>query len=164
MARQKCSVCVHPDLAAIEASIASGTPSLRDLAVQCGLSKAALFRHKQHAKVAKGSAAKNLSEEIRKLRIMLAKAKRKGDTSSALSISREIRAWMMLEAKTRPVVSQDRAVGDEIPLRDALGIAKSLIESQLADPDIQAWLRSLTERIPAELEVRTTGSLPDTQE
>jgi DNA-binding IclR family transcriptional regulator len=162
MARQRCSVCVHPDLAAIEASISSGTPSLRDLAAQCGLSKAALFRHKQHAKVAKGSAAKNLSEEIRKLRIMLAKAKRKGDTTAALSISREIRAWMLMEAKTRPIVSQDSAVSDEMPLRDAVAIARSVIESQLDDPDTQAWLKSLMERVPVDL--RATGTLPDTQE
>ena len=167
MPRQSCTVCAHPALADIDQSLRTGSPSMRDLAAQCGLSKAALFRHKQHAKVAKGSSVKNIPEEIRKLRIMLSKAKRKGDTSSALSISREIRAWLAFEATTQSVMLQDGAVADEIPLRDAVALSKSVIESQLADPDIQAWLRSLMERIPAAVaepeEVRATGKLPDTQ-
>jgi hypothetical protein len=75
---------------------------------------------------------------------------------------------MMLEAKTRPIVAQDHAIGDEMPLRDAVAIAKAVIESQLADREIQAWLRSLIERIPAaiaELEpTRATGTLPETQD
>jgi hypothetical protein len=134
---------------------------MRELAAQCGLSKAALFRHKQHAKVAKGTSVKNIPEEIRKLRIMLAKAKRKGDTNAALSISREMRAWLALESKTQSVVPLDGAAVDEMPLRDAVAIAKIVIESQFDDPDIQSWLRSLMEKLPDE-SVRTTGKLPDT--
>jgi hypothetical protein len=158
MPRQSCSVCAHPALADIDQSLSTGSPSLRDLAAQCGLSKAALFRHKQHAKVAKGSSVKNIPEEIRKLRIMLAKAKRKGDTSAALSISREIRAWLAFEAKTQSVMPKDSAASEELSLRDALALAKGLIESQAGDPDVQMWLKALLER------VRATGKLPDTQD
>lgn len=161
MARQTCSVCLHPDLASIDESLRSGSPSMRDLAAQCGLSKASLFRHKRHAKVTKGQSVKNIPEEIRKLRIMLSKAKRKGDTSSALSISREIRAWLTFEAKTRPIVAQGSGIADELPIRDALPLARSVIESQLADPDVRAWIAGLSERIANETGPRATGNVPD---
>jgi hypothetical protein len=178
MPRQTCSVCKHPERADIEKAITSGTPSLRDLAQQCGLGLTSLFRHKQHMAVAKDSSMKNIPEEIRKLRIMLAKAKRKGDTSSALSISREIRAWLAFEAKTRPI-HQDKTITDEIPVRDAVALAKSVIESQLDDPDVQAWLAGLTERVSgapvpvdedefsrrrSNLRTRPSGNGPDAQE
>jgi hypothetical protein len=71
---------------------------------------------------------------------------------------------MLLEAKTRPIASQDRANAEEMPLRDAVAIAKSVIESQLADLEIQAWVRSLSERIPALDAIRATGTLPETQD
>jgi hypothetical protein len=164
MPRQTCTVCKHEQRPGIEAAITKGSPPLRELAKQCGLSLTAVFRHKQHMVVAKGSTMKNIPEEIRKLRIMLAKAKRKGDTSSALSISREIRAWLAFEAKTQSVMPQDGAIADEMPLRDAVAIAKSVIESQVADPEIQTWLRSLVEQVPVDREeVRVTGNLPDAQ-
>jgi hypothetical protein len=164
MPHQQCTVCAHPDLASIDQALRSGTPSLRDLAKQTGLNASALFRHKQHAKVGKELTTKHIPEEIRKLKIMLNSAKRRKDTPGALSISREIRAWMLLEARTRPIVAQDHAIGDEMPLRDAVAIAKSVIESQLADLEIQAWVRSLIERIPAVEVVRATGTLPETQD
>jgi hypothetical protein len=135
---------------------------MRDLAAQSGLTSSALFRHKQHAKVAKGQSVKNIPEEIRKLKIMLNSAKRRRDTSAALSISREIRAWLTFEAKTQSVLPQNGAIAEEMPLRDAVAIAKSVIESQVGDPEIQTWLRSLVERVPVEREeVRATGKLPD---
>ena len=143
MARQTCTVCAHPHLAAIDESLRNGTPSLRDLAAQCGLSKAALFRHKQHAKVAKDLTTKNIPEEIRKLKIMLNSAKRRRDTHAALSVSREIRAWMMLEAKTKPIRAKESGLADELSVGDALILAKAMIESQLQDPEVRGWLRSL---------------------
>jgi hypothetical protein len=164
MPHQQCTVCAHPDLGSIDQSLRSGTPSLRELAKQTGLHAAALFRHKQHVKVSKELTAKHIPEEIRKLKIMLNSAKRRKDTSGALSISREIRAWMLLEAKTRPIAPQDRSVGEEMPLRDAVAIAKAVIESQITDRDVQAWIRSLSEQIPAPDAMRATGTLPETQD
>ncbi len=131
---------------------------MRDLAKQCGLSLTAVYRHKQHMAVGKGSSNKNIPEEIRKLRIMLAKAKHKGDTSSALSISREIRAWLAFEAKTQSVIPGDGGSADELSLRDALALAKGLIESQAGDPDVRMWLEALLELM------RASGKVPDTQE
>ena len=155
MPRQSCTVCRHVDRQNIETAIAKGFPSLRELAKQSGLSLTALFRHKQHMTIAKGTAMNNIPEEIRKLRIMLAKAKRKGDTSSALSISREIRAWLALEAKTT-AISNDAGAVEELRLSDALVLAKNLIESQMENPDVREWLRSMAEQVCG-----TTGKLPD---
>jgi len=155
MPHPTCTVCLHADVAGIDEALRTGSPSMRELAKQSGLSLTAIYRHKQHAKSVKGSVIKNIPEEIRKLKIMLNAAKRRKDTNGALSISREIRAWVMLEAKVRPIAPTEGANADDVlSLRDALTVAKSLIESQLSDPDVRAWLESL----------RATGTLPDAQE
>lgn len=147
MPRQTCTVCAHQERSAIDAAITRGSPPLREIAKQCGLSLTAVFRHKQHMVVAKASTMKNIPEEIRKLRIMLAKAKRKGDTSGALSISREIRAWLTLEAKSQDVTASDSGNAEELSRSEALALAKAIIEGQLEDPDVVAWLTGLMERV-----------------
>jgi hypothetical protein len=150
MPRAKCTVCVHADLNAIDESLRSGNPPLRELAKQTGLHASALFRHKQHQRALKGSSLKNIPEEIRKLKIMLNSAKRRKDTSAALAISREIRAWLAFEAKTRPVVPQDRDIAAEVPQHELIALARALIESLASDDrEIQQWILTLAERIQA---------------
>ena len=63
------------------------------------------------------------------------------------------------------MIHQDGAIADEMPLHDAIALSKSVIESQLDDPDVRAWLRSLLERVPAAVveESRATGKLPEAQ-
>src|SRR6185437_3893569 len=41
-----CTICSHPDRAAIDRSITSGIPPLRELATTTGLKKTAILRHK----------------------------------------------------------------------------------------------------------------------
>jgi len=77
--------------------------------------------------------------------------------TTVLAISREIRNWKALEAKTRPISPTDGANADDaLSMRDALIVAKGLIESQLSDPDVRAWLESL-------VQVRAAGNVPDAQ-
>ena len=53
---------------------------MRVIAKQCGVSLTAVFRHERaRERDPKALSAKDISEEIRRLRIMLAKAKRKGE-------------------------------------------------------------------------------------
>jgi hypothetical protein len=149
MPHHSCTVCQHPDVAAIDAALRQGTPPMRELAKRTGLSLTAVFRHKQHAKATKGPTLNNIPEEIRKLKIMLAAAKRKKDTTAALSISREIRAWVMLDAKTQPFSAPGSdADAAEMPLSEALATARVLIEVEVdaGSADTIAWLYALAER------------------
>lgn len=41
-----CTVCVHAERKVIDAELLRGSPTLRDVARRCGLSKTALLRHK----------------------------------------------------------------------------------------------------------------------
>jgi hypothetical protein len=154
MPRQTCSVCKHLERDAIDAAIRKGSPPLRAIAERSGLSLTAVHRHKQHMVVAKGSTIQNIPEEIRRMRIMLAKAKRKGDTSATLAISREIRAWMTFESKNQSVIPGDTGNVEELSRSDALALARAIVESALDDPDVKSWLRALVERIP-------TGTKPE---
>jgi hypothetical protein len=45
---QECTACKHPKRPEIDAALVAGTPSLRNIAEQVGLSTPALFRHKAH--------------------------------------------------------------------------------------------------------------------
>jgi hypothetical protein len=146
MPRLPCTACVHPDRARIDEALRSGTPPLRELAKQVGIHHASLFRHKQHVAPVSGKAVKEIPSEIVKLRRMLVKAKQKHDTPAALSISREIRAWMTLDARTRDVKATDAGRVEEISRSDALSLAEAIVEAQLNDPDVVAWLTGM-ERI-----------------
>ena len=155
MPHPTCTVCLHADVQAINEALQRGQPPLRELAKQAGVTHSALYRHKQHAVFVKRLVINDIKAEISKLRYAQTAAKKRRDMTTVLAISREIRNWKALEAKTRPIAPTDGANADDaLSLRDALIVAKSLIESQLNDPDVQAWLESL----------RATGTLPDAQE
>jgi hypothetical protein len=53
-----CTVCVHPDLSAIDAALEAGHP-LRSIAAAHGVSKTALHRHHHHLLAAVGSLEKS---------------------------------------------------------------------------------------------------------
>jgi len=108
---QSCSICIHPDRAAIDAALVRGE-SLRDIAGQHALSKSALARHKlEHLPVhlvrAKEAAtvadADSLLREVGALRAkavhLLLAAERSGDLRTALAGVREARGCIELLAR-----------------------------------------------------------------
>jgi hypothetical protein len=147
MPRIRCSVCRSEHKDAIDAALASGSPPMRELARQTGLSHASIFRHKQHGIPAKPKTVSNIKAEIGKLRAAQTRAIRRRDTNGALAISREIRNWMALEAKTRSAVPSDHAKHENLSRGEALALAKAIIESELTDPDVRQWIIAIAERI-----------------
>jgi hypothetical protein len=161
MPRPRCSVCLHPELHAIDDALRRGVPSLRDLAKKVDVTSASLFRHKRHAiddRPVKGHVISNIRSEIGKLRQAQTAARKRRDIDTALSISREIRNWLALEAKTQSVSRTETDTDALLSGPDALALAKSVIESQLADPALLEWLDGLQDRL------RATGRLPETHD
>ncbi len=149
MPRLECTVCRHPDREAIDEALRKGSPPMRELAKQSGLSLTAVFRHKQHIAPAKGAAVKDIAAEIVKLRRAQANAKRKRDTAAVLSISREIRAWLSLEAKAESVAVLSNPEEHGVMTRaEAVETAKTIIEAELSTggEEIISWFCGLLER------------------
>jgi hypothetical protein len=124
-----------------------GSPSMRAIAKQTGLKHAAIWRHKQHGAPTKPKVFKNITAEIKKLRQAQTAAKKRKDTNAALAISREIRAWMALEAKAESVATPDGPKAEELPRIEALNLAMAIIESELPSPDVVAWIEQLHARL-----------------
>lgn len=118
-----CTVCSHPDRAAIDAALVVGTP-YRSIAKQFGASPQAVLRHKQdHVPERLAQAhqagevadADNLLRQVRGLQAkavaILLRAERDGDLRTALAAIREARGCLELLAKLlgeldeRPVVN-----------------------------------------------------------
>jgi hypothetical protein len=91
----------------------------------------------------------DITDEIARLRRSQATARRKGDTTAMLSISREIRAWTRMQSQ-----AENAALGrpQEQPVShaEALGMAKVLIETAVkaANPGIVEWLREIVSWLP----------------
>jgi hypothetical protein len=125
---------------------------MRELAKQSGLSLTAIFRHKQHIASANGAPIRDIASEIVKLRNAQARAKRKGDTSAVLSISREIRAWLALEAKSENVIAGKMEETQEMSRDEAVRTAVLLIEAELArgTQEVISWVLAVAERVNEE--------------
>ena len=184
MPKKRCSVCNHLQVEAIDAALKGGD-SVRKTAARFGLSPTAISRHENHGKHAEarmntGQIA-HIDEEIRKLTRAQNRAKKKRNTSEVLSIARELRNWFVIRQKAElaSIATADlKGNHQEISPRDALVLAKGVIEAQLGDPEVQNWLAALVERVsgaPASAEedefsrrrsnlrVRPTGNGPDSQ-
>jgi hypothetical protein len=184
MPKKRCSVCNHSQVEAIDAALKSGE-SVRKTAARFGLSPTAISRHENHGKHAEarintGQIA-HIDEEIKKLTRAQNRAKKKRDTNQVLAIARELRNWFVLKQKAELALITTHGEtpnGAEISPRDALALAKSVIESQLDDPEVQSWLTGLMERVagaPASadedefsrrrsnLRTRPSGNGPDSQ-
>ncbi len=146
MPRQTCTVCAHKDRESIDQALREGRPSIREIAKQSRLTSAAVFRHKQHTFPDKLPSNEEIPKEITKLRHAQAAAKRRRDTDAVLAISREIRAWMLLKAKTKSVLPRDRDKPEELSRSEALTLAKQIIEGQLDDPSVVSWLEESLSR------------------
>lgn len=108
----RCSICLHPDRRALEASHVSGTP-LRALAKQYGKDKGTIHKHlREHLPRAVVQAAQTIEErshgdgiisEVLTLRDearrLLAKAEAKGDVRTAISGIRELTRLLELKAR-----------------------------------------------------------------
>jgi hypothetical protein len=184
MPKKRCSVCNHPQVEAIDTALAGGD-SVRKTAARFGLSPTAVSRHENHNKHAEdrintGQIA-HIDEEIRKLTRAQNKAKKKRDTNQVLAIARELRNWFVLRQKAELALITtpgEKSNGTDLSAHDALALAKAVVESQLDDPEVQAWLAGLTERVSgapvpvdedefsrrrSNLRVRPTGNGPDSQ-
>lgn len=112
---QRCSVCIHKNVDAINCELLRGTP-LRKIAEQYGVSSTALFRHKQHMPAALAQAkeaediaqAEDLLKQIAELRkrafAILDKAEQAGDLKTALLGIREAKGCIELLAKMQIVI------------------------------------------------------------
>jgi transposase len=147
-----CGICGGNSRELVDKALAAGR-SIRQVAAQFGVSKSAVARHHRNCKpesllaanVTPVSAAnEDITAEIARLRRAQATARRKGDTTAVLSISREVRAWVQMQTR-----AENAALGrpQEQPVShaEALEMAKVLIEAAVkaADPGIIEWLREI---------------------
>src|SRR5437879_6127712 len=100
-----CRICGGNSREQVDAALAAGR-SVREVGRSFGFSKSAVARHRQKCKP--GSPANvtpvpagndDIVVEIARLRRAQANARRKGDTTAVLSISREIRAWVSMQTR-----------------------------------------------------------------
>jgi transposase-like protein len=152
MPHARCSVCSHPQYAAIEDAIQKGG-SVRELAKRFGLSPAAVHRHQHHGTQAKtriniGQIA-HIDEEIKKLIRAQNRAKKKRDTAGALAVARELRNWFVLRSKAEVAASAAQPEQSEQMSRtEAVGMSKLIIEAEVTagSSEIIQWLQALLER------------------
>jgi hypothetical protein len=144
---QQCKVCASPLRDEIDRALQEGSPSLRELARQTGLSHHSLFRHSRHGVQGKPRSTSKIREEIGKLRAAQTAAKKRRDTKAVIALSREIRAWTQLEARTRAVVPSEPASVEEMSPTQARSLAQAVIEAQLGDQDVRQWILALADRI-----------------
>ena len=107
---------------------------------------------------------REIDREIAKLRADETRAKRKKRNAEALAIGREIRAWFVLRTKALAVAGARTQAGEPISASEALGLARSVIEANLSDPDIVSWLHALLERTQHAPEERASSNGPDSHE
>jgi predicted transcriptional regulator len=167
MPNQRCSVCIHPQLAAIEAGLKSGL-SVRESARRFGLSPAAIDRHVHHDARAKSRVnieqIAHIDEQIKKLTRAQNAAKKRRDNASALAIARELRSWFVLKGKAQAVVNAAQTQQPEpITRAEAIGVAKAIIESEVnaGAAETIEWLRGLTDRVQRKSEVESVAAAPE---
>lgn len=151
MPHQTCSICRHPQREAIDAD----RGSVRAVAKRFGLSPAAVDRHRHHGEHAKArinsGQIEHIDAEIKKLIRAQNRAKKKRDGAGALAIARELRNWFVLRSKAEIAAigtasEQSGKDGEQLSPVEALALAKAVIEGQLADPEVCAWILGLAER------------------
>jgi hypothetical protein len=163
MPHSRCTICTHPERQAIEAAREAGD-SLRKLAKRFGVSYQTVHLHAHEddratTRINTGQIA-HIDEEIKKLTRAQNRAKKKRDNDQVLAISRELRNWFLIKqnAETASMATAEfKEKAEDISPREALGLAKSVIETQLQELEVHVWLLGLADR------VRATGTLPDSQ-
>jgi hypothetical protein len=152
MPHARCSVCLHSDLEAIDAD----RGPVRVVARRFGLSPAAVDRHRHHGGHAKArinsGQIEHIDAEIKKLIRAQNRAKKKRDGAGALAIARELRNWFVLRSKAEIAAigsasEQSGKDGEQLSPAEALALARVVIEGQIADPEVCAWILALAERL-----------------
>ena len=155
MPHATCIVCLHPELEAINAALESGA-SVRVVARRFGVSHSVIHTHRHHDDAKKKpiniGVLKRIDREISTLHVAQNKARKRKDNEMSLKLTREIRTWFTLRAKTVAAEAiagaQDHQSDHEaITAQEALSLARSVIESQLDSDEVRSWLRSLLDRI-----------------
>jgi len=103
-----CTVCTHPERAAIDAALVSGSAPLRTIADQWSISKTALIRHKADHLPAHLAAAHKAAEVVR-----------------ADSLLDQVRA---LQAKTLAILQKAEGAGDLRTATAAIGQARQNLD------------------------------------
>jgi hypothetical protein len=171
MPHQTCSICRHEQREAIDLALRKGSPPLRTLADRHAVSKTSLLRHKGH--LDPSATRMNTAEidavdyEIRRIQRALRKAQRSRTRPLVVNLSRELRAWITLRGKLGVMQPEKIASEPSVSPREALVIAQSVIEMNLAGDQRQQvldWLNGLAERFrppdatPAEQSGSADGS------
>ncbi len=147
----------------MDQALAAGR-SVREIARSYGHSKSAVARHHRNCKpesahshaanITPVSAAnEDIAGEIARLRRAQATARRKGDMSAVLSISREIRAWVGMQTKAENTMLGRPAAEQPVSHAEALGMAKVLIETAVkaSNTGIIEWLREIVSWLPPDV-------------
>jgi len=154
----------------VEQALAAGR-SVREIARSYGHSKSAIARHRQNCKVESAhshatnvtpvsAVNEDIAGEIARLRRAQANARRKGDTTTVLAISREIRAWVQIQTKAENV-ALGRPQEQPVSHAEALAMAKVLVETAVKahDPQIIEWMREIFSWLPQE----ASNDVPETE-
>lgn len=153
MPRKGCSVCVRPDVEAINAAYQAGEP-VRAIARRLGFSAASADRHFHHAereqnRVNAGELAR-INAEIRKLHLAQTNARKRRDNTLALAIAKELRNWFLLKRKAQIAsigAAKNSEDAQQMSPAEALALARAVIEGALDDASVRAWIVSLAERV-----------------
>jgi hypothetical protein len=107
---------------------------------------------------------REIDKEIAKLRADQRRAKRKNRNTEVLAIGRELRNWFVLRTKATAVAGARAQDTEAISPAEALQLAKSIIETNLTDQDVIAWVRSLLDREVELVSNLDTGIISDHSE
>jgi hypothetical protein len=170
MPHQSCTVCSHKNIQEINLALRKGSPTLRALAVQTGLSKTALIRHKRHIDHPepriKGNEIDAIDQQIARLQRAQRRAQRSRTRHVMVSIAKELRAWISLKSKVQGQSAMqlgEIAPEPAISPRDALALAEAVIEMNLAGdqrPHVLQWLDGLRSPRPKALICSREPRLP----
>ncbi len=119
---QPCTICTHPERAAIDAAVIGDTPNRR-IAAQFSVSEQAIRRHKDShlpASLAKSETARDaaIADDLlvriytlaNRMERLLDKAEATGQLRDAAALSREVRSNLELLAKLRGELEQEGSV------------------------------------------------------
>jgi hypothetical protein len=160
MAIPSCKVCQHPEKTEIDSLIARETPQKAIVSQFSGISASGLSRHARRCDLPAGAAGESSAispaQEISALRRLQKSLLRKKNVAAALSVSREMRAWLNLQTKnkaTLEIPTAPPAAGSAAEVREraqVLAMARSIVEVwvQAGGADVAEWVEMIGAWVP----------------
>lgn len=108
-----CSICTHPERAAIDALLASDSPKYRDIALKFGTSSTSLCRHKQKH-LRKDVPAGPLGELYVQTERLARRARQKGDRQTEMAALKELRAITTQQVAHEAIETKERITGEHV--------------------------------------------------